>query len=192
MPRLRAIAERWRRGARPDRRLRSAVARAIAVMDWTIERLVDEADLDGLLDVEAASFNNPWTRQMYLTELRYESIARIYLLRTATEGVAGFCSFWLVFDEVHINNLAVRPECRGRGYGTALLLHILREARQQGARRATLEVRRSNVVALRLYERLGFDVAGTRREYYTNPVEDALILWKKELDPAAGPSGRDA
>lgn len=155
--------------------------------EWTIEQLVDERDLDGVVEVEAVSFINPWTRQMYLSELRYESIARIYVLRTPVHQVAGFCSFWLVFDEVHINNLAVRPECRGRGYATALLRHILREGEGLGARRATLEVRRSNLAAIRLYERLGFEVAGTRRAYYTHPTEDALILWKSSIVTTASP-----
>jgi ribosomal-protein-alanine N-acetyltransferase len=98
--------------------------------------------------------------------------------------VTGFCAFWLVFDEIHINNLALRPGYRGQGYGTALLHHVLLEARRLGARRATLEVRAGNAGALRLYERLGFYVAGTRRNYYTNPVEDALILWRDD-DPNA-------
>jgi ribosomal-protein-alanine N-acetyltransferase len=83
-----------------------------------------------------------------------------------------------VFDEIHINNLAIRPQYRQRGIGTALLHHVLAAARQLGARRATLEVRASNDGARRLYERLGFYVAGIRRNYYSNPVEDALILWR--------------
>jgi ribosomal-protein-alanine N-acetyltransferase len=94
--------------------------------------------------------------------------------------VAGFCAFWLVFDEIHINNVAVRPQFRGRGIGTTLMHHVLAEGRELGARRATLEVRASNEAARRLYERLGFYVAATRRNYYTNPVEDALILWRDE------------
>jgi ribosomal-protein-alanine N-acetyltransferase len=85
-----------------------------------------------------------------------------------------------VFDEIHINNVALRPHYRGRGIGTALLRHVLAEGRQLGARRATLEVRASNEAACRLYQRLGFYVAATRRNYYTNPVEDALILWRDE------------
>jgi [ribosomal protein S18]-alanine N-acetyltransferase len=83
-----------------------------------------------------------------------------------------------VFDEIHINNVAMRPKFRGHGIGTALLHHVLAEARTLGARRATLEVRASNDGARRLYDRLGFYVAGTRRNYYSHPVEDALILWR--------------
>lgn len=145
---------------------------------YWIERLDGEADLDGVLDVESESFTNPWTREMYAWELQNRSVCHIYVVRTRDCHVAAFCAFWLVFDEIHINNVAVRPHFRGRGIGTALLHHVLAEARELGAKRATLEVRASNEAARRLYERLGFYVAATRRNYYTNPVEDALILWR--------------
>jgi len=90
----------------------------------------------------------------------------------------GFCSFWLIADEVHINNLAVLPSERRAGIGSALLDRALLEGDRLGARRATLEVRRSNDAARHLYERFGFRVAGVRRAYYTDPIEDALILWR--------------
>src|SRR5215217_5926907 len=147
---------------------------------FRIEPLDGQADLDGVLSVEAESFTNPWTREMYSWELQNRSVCHIYVVRTPECAVAGFCAFWLVFDEIHINNVAVRPQFRGQGIGTALLHHILGEAKQLGAKRATLEVRASNDAARRLYERLGFYVAATRRNYYTNPVEDALILWRDE------------
>ena len=145
---------------------------------YTIERLADEADLEGVLEVERASFSSPWTREMYGWELQNRSIGHIYVVRMRECPVAGFCAFWLVFDEIHINNLAMRPEYRGRGHGSALLRHVLDEARRLGASRATLEVRAGNLGARRLYERFGFHVAGTRENYYSNPVEDALILWR--------------
>lgn len=147
---------------------------------WTIERVEGEADLEGVVEVERASFTSPWTREMYAWELQNRAIGHIYVVRTNDCEVAGFCAFWLVFDEIHINNLAMRPEYRGRGHGSALLQHILNEARRLGARRATLEVRASNLGARRLYERFGFRVAGTRERYYSNPVEDALILWRDD------------
>jgi ribosomal-protein-alanine N-acetyltransferase len=146
-----------------------------------IERLADEQDLDGVLAVESESFSNPWTREMYAWELQNRSMCHILLVRTAEYDVAGFCAFWLVFDEVHINNIAMRPAFRDQGIGTALLKQVLAEGQQLGARRATLEVRASNAGARRLYERMGFYVAGVRRNYYSDPVEDALILWRDEL-----------
>ena len=149
-------------------------------MTFTIDRLDGEADLDGVLDVESETFTNPWTREMYAWELQNRSVCHIYVARTPECRVAGFCAFWLVFDEIHINNVAIRPEYRGRGMGTAVLHHVLAEASRLGARRATLEVRASNTGAKRLYERLGFYVAGVRPRYYSSPVEDALILWRDQ------------
>src|SRR5262245_60359163 len=133
-----------------------------------------------MLAVAPESFTTPWTREMYAWELQNRAVCHIYVVRTMDCAVAGFCAFWLVFDEIHINNLAMRPQYRGQGIGTALIRHVLSEGKRLGARRATLEVRASNQGARRLYERLGFYVAATRRNYYTHPVEDALILWRDE------------
>ena len=146
-----------------------------------IEPLGDEDDLTGVLEVETESFTNPWTREMYQWELTNRDLGRIYVVRTPEHRVAGFCAFWLVLDEMHINNVALRPACRGLGLGTTLMHHVLAEGRRLSARRATLEVRASNAGARRLYERLGFSVAGTRRNYYSSPVEDALILWHEHV-----------
>jgi [ribosomal protein S18]-alanine N-acetyltransferase len=150
-------------------------------MNWTIERLVDATDVAGVAEVERRSFSNPWTEEMLAAEVRNAEVAHVYVIRTPEAPVAGYASFWLVFDELHINNVAVSPELRGRGLGTALMEHILRQGELIGGRSATLEVRRSNEDALRLYQRLGFRITGIRPRYYTNPVEDALILWRHEL-----------
>ena len=147
-------------------------------MTFSIEPLADDRDLEGVLEVEQESFTNPWTREMYAWELQNRSVCHIYVVRTPEHPVAGFCAFWLVFDEIHINNVALRPALRGRGLGTALIRRVFDEAARLGAKRATLEVRASNLGARRLYERLGFYLSGTRRNYYTKPVEDALILWR--------------
>lgn len=159
----------------------------VASPHYWIAPLEGDDDLDGVLDVEAETFTNPWTRDMYAWELRNRSVCHIYVVRTSDCPVAGFCAFWLVLDEVHINNIAIRPRYRGHGLGTALVRHVLAEGRRLGAKRATLEVRASNEGARRLYERLGFYVAATRRNYYTHPVEDALILWWDADVPSAEP-----
>ncbi len=143
-----------------------------------VEALADEADLAGVLEVEGESFTNPWTRAMYEWELQNRTVCHVYIVRTPEHHVAGFCAFWLVVDEVHINNVAVRPHLRGRGLGTLLLEHVFQQARALGASRATLEVRASNLDAQRLYARLGFLQTGLRRGYYSNPVEDAVVLWR--------------
>jgi ribosomal-protein-alanine N-acetyltransferase len=151
-----------------------------STLRYWIDPLDGDEDLDGVLAVEEESFTNPWTREMYAWELQNRSVCHIYVVRTSDQRVAGFCAFWLVVDEIHINNVAIRPALRGQGIGTLLMNRVFDEARRLGARRATLEVRRSNEGARRLYERLGFYLAGTRPNYYTNPVEDALILWRDE------------
>jgi ribosomal-protein-alanine N-acetyltransferase len=150
--------------------------------NWTIERTLSMVDLDDIVAIETASFTNPWTREMYVRELENPDVSFLYVLRIPGERIAAFCSFWMVLDEAHINNLAVREDCRGRGLGTALLEHVLHAAAARGAQRATLEVRRSNAQARRLYERLGFEVAATRPNYYVSPPEDALILWRGALN----------
>jgi ribosomal-protein-alanine N-acetyltransferase len=150
------------------------------MVEWIIEPLQGPEDLDRVLDVDAVSFTRPWTRAMYESDFLNRSTSRLYVLRTSAQKVAGYCAAWFVLDEIHVNNIAVRPELRGRGFGSALLAHVLQEGRRAGARRATLEVRRSNEEARRLYERFGFRVAGVRRDYYTDPIEDALVLWRDD------------
>ena len=114
-----------------------------AVKYW-IDPLEGDEDLDGVLAVEEESFTNPWTKEMYAWELQNRSVCHIYVVRTPEQRVAGFCAFWLVVDEIHINNLAIRPALRGQGIGTQLIRRVFDEAKRLGARRATLEVRRSN------------------------------------------------
>jgi ribosomal-protein-alanine N-acetyltransferase len=155
---------------------------------WRIDPLRSPSEIDDVLAVEEASFMNPWTREMYESELKNTGVSYLFLARTTTGGeaekvgpvdeVAAFCSFWLVLDELHINNLAVLPAHRRKGAASALLSRVLREGRARGARRAALEVRESNDAARRLYERFGFRVAGVRRFYYDKPPEDALVLWR--------------
>ena len=141
-----------------------------------IERISDPVDVEAVAALEANTFSNPWTREMLERELRQSDVARVYVVRLPGYRVAAFCACWLVYDELHINTIAVDATLRRRGLATSLMKHILAEATASGAHRTFLEVRRSNVSAQRLYESLGFTVAGVRRNYYTHPDEDALVL----------------
>lgn len=145
-------------------------------MSFVIERTQSDADLEAILEVEQASFNNPTTREWYVSELQRPEVCFVYVIRTPDCPVAGFCAFWKVLDQIHINNLAIRPGFRQRGLARLLLARILDEATSLGVASATLEVRRSNAAARRLYESAGFRLAGVRTSYYTKPIEDALIL----------------
>ena len=155
-------------------------------MSWIVEPLSALAEIDAILAVERASFTNPWTREMYLAELDHHGVAFFYVARDADSRVIGFCSFWRILDELHINNLAVLPEYRRQGVASALLARVIEEGTSMGSRRATLEVRHSNEAARRLYGGFGFVVAGVRRGYYSNPIEDALVLCRDE--PGTGRS----
>jgi ribosomal-protein-alanine N-acetyltransferase len=100
--------------------------------------------------------------------------------------IVAWCAVWIIFDELHINTLAVHPRWRRQGVASLLLTHVLDDAVRLGAEKATLEVRRSNEAALKLYERFEFEVGGVRKEYYRQPVEDALILWRMALRSSTG------
>jgi ribosomal-protein-alanine N-acetyltransferase len=147
--------------------------------DCFITVLSSERDIDDILRIETATFTNPWTREMYLSELEHRDVAFFYIARDAVGEAIGFCSWWRVLDEVHINNLAVLPEHRRAGVASTLLERVLADGLARGAPRATLEVRRSNQPALRLYEKFGFRVTAVRRGYYSHPDEDALVLWRE-------------
>src|SRR5688572_20581589 len=103
------------------------------------------------------------------------------MFRNNEDRVVAFCLCWVIFDELHINTVAVAPGDRRQGLASTLLRQVIAEAVAAGALKATLEVRASNSAALALYERLGFHIAARRPGYYTKPDEDALILWRENL-----------
>lgn len=135
-------------------------------------------DLDGVLAIEVQSFPSPWSRQNFLGEL---ANPHTHFLVAGPEPPAawevwGYIIFWLVIDEMHLLNLAVRPSRRRQGLGRRLLTQALAVARHQQATTAWLEVRPSNQPALHLYRSLGFVPVASRPRYYSDTGEDALIL----------------
>jgi ribosomal-protein-alanine N-acetyltransferase len=150
-----------------------------------VERVRDAdatADIDAIVGLESESFTNPWPRETLVWELRNSDVTQVYVLRDDEGKTLAFCVCWVIFDELHINTLAVAPAARRTGLATFLLRQVMAEAVRAGARKATLEVRASNTAALGLYAGLGFHVAARRPRYYTQPEEDALILWRESLD----------
>jgi [ribosomal protein S18]-alanine N-acetyltransferase len=149
-----------------------------------VDRLLDpgaDTDIDAIVVLETHSFTNPWSRETLVWELQNSDVTRVYLLRDDHGQIVAFCVCWLIFDELHINTLAVDPAARRRGLATYLLGQVMIEAAKDGGKKATLEVRASNNAALALYSGLGFHVAARRPKYYTQPEEDALILWRDSL-----------
>jgi [ribosomal protein S18]-alanine N-acetyltransferase len=141
-------------------------------------------DLGAVEEIERASYPTPWSRSMFAGELTKP--ASISLGAFEGETLVGYVIVSRYVDAWHVMNVAVRPEERGRGIGTALLERVFEATASDARRGYTLEVRVSNERAIKLYERLGFKGRGVRRGYYTDNREDALIMWKDpiRLEPA--------
>lgn len=137
-------------------------------------------DIDDVLKVEKRSFKTPWSRFAFICELRDNRFAN-YLVVKDGNKVIGYGGMWIVLNEAHITNIAIDPDYRGKKIGETLMLNLIELARSKGAERMTLEVRRSNFIAKRLYKKLGFEVRGVRTGYYVDTNEDALIMWKDSL-----------
>ena len=141
--------------------------------------------LDQVSAIELESYENPWSKSGFECELGTNPVSwsQVALTTDVPEQVAGYCVAWIVFEHIHIQNVAVHPVHRRQGLGRRLLMRALEEGRVRGAASALLEVRRSNEAAQSLYRAVGFLDAGTRRDYYSQPREDAL-LFRKELGGA--------
>ena len=161
-------------------------------MTETDIRRLTYADLPQVIAIERRAFPAPWSLAMFVLELSKPSGICLAALRGTR--VVGYlvCSR---YDTVwHVMNVAVDPDLQGEGVGSALLTNLIAEVGDERAR-FTLEVRRSNAHAIRVYERFGFRSAGLRRRYYQDNNEDALIMWRTpatlrgSLDdvPNAGP-----
>lgn len=151
--------------------------------------MIEPATLESLaviLQIEEACFSAPWTRKMLEGELTGNRFAHFLLAKqtdmsgTDSTPVVGYLCYWIVFEEVRLMNLAVLSSVRRQGVARTLVIHALQTGVDQGALRAVLEVRASNVAAQSLYEGLGFRRVATRPSYYTNPSEDAVLM---ELEP---------
>ncbi|HEY0408512.1 MAG TPA: ribosomal protein S18-alanine N-acetyltransferase [Pyrinomonadaceae bacterium] len=145
--------------------------------------LMTEHDLSEVVEIEEACGLSRWGWEGYHAELLAEKTTLMLVARPSSakrewmsERVVGFIAARLAPDELHINNVAVREKCRRRGIGDALLATILERGKQRGASRAFLEVRAGNTAAQALYARHGFEIAGRRARYYSEPLEDALVM----------------
>ena len=136
-----------------------------------------EIDLDEVLRIERASFSSPWSRKMFQAEFAATPFSFSWVVRAKGETrIIGYLCFWVVFDEVHLVNLAIDPEYRRKGVGEETVRRALKLGQAPGGRTAYLEVRVSNHAAVNLYKKIGFAQYGVRRDYYTDPKEDALLL----------------
>jgi ribosomal-protein-alanine N-acetyltransferase len=141
-------------------------------------RRLEPRDLDTVEEIERASYPTPWSRSMFVAELRKPS--SLALGACSPEGdLVGYAFISRYVDAWHVMNVAVATDFRRRGIATLLLERLFEETATDPQRGYTLEVRVSNSHAIRLYEQLGFESRGIRRGYYTDNREDALIMWRE-------------
>ena len=134
--------------------------------------------IEDVMIIEALSFSIPWSKEALIQEVMYNQLAR-YLVVLEDEKVIAYGGMWFILDEAHITNIAVHPAYRGQGRGRQLVAALIDLAGSEGIKELTLEVRRSNEPAISLYESFGFKSIGTRKEFYFDNKEDALIMWKR-------------
>jgi len=140
-------------------------------------RRMREPDLPTVREIEVMSFSNPWSENTFRGEIQNTSVSfPMVAVRRPGEEVLGYIVFWQIREDVQINNIAVHPDCRGFGLGETLMRFAIAKSREAGATFMTLEVRQSNTPALALYKKLGFEILGTRKNYYTKPDEDAFVM----------------
>jgi ribosomal-protein-alanine N-acetyltransferase len=135
-------------------------------------------NIDQVLAIERVSFTKPWSKNLFLSEFRSPSVSMLMVALgdVPLRSVVGYIVCWIVSDEMHILNLAVDQSFRRRGIAKKLVLTALKRAHQKGIKRAFLEVRSSNMAAKKLYSDLGFTGTSVRRDYYEEPIEDAVVM----------------
>ncbi|MBV8366152.1 MAG: ribosomal protein S18-alanine N-acetyltransferase [Candidatus Eremiobacteraeota bacterium] len=138
------------------------------------------ADIGDVLRVEALCFSTTWPRNAFHNEITDNKLAH-YFVGRCEDDIIAYGGLWVILEDAHITTVAVTPSYQGQGYGERMLIHLLDEAIERGASWITLEVRESNITAQKLYKKYGFSVVNTRRGYYSDNDENALVMWAGNL-----------
>ncbi len=140
-------------------------------------RRMKAGDLVEVRSIETLSFSIPWSETTFRGEIQNTSISfPLVVVHRPGDEVVGYIIYWHIGEDVQVNNIAVHPGFRGQGVGEALMRHVIEGVKARGATFMTLEVRPSNAAAVTLYKKLGFEILGTRKNYYTHPDEDAYLM----------------
>ena len=136
------------------------------------------SDIEGIYEVERTCFSTPWSKEALLDDLEVKD--KLYLVAEAEDGkIIGYAGSWLVLDEGQITNIAIHPEYRRAGYGAKMTRKLTQMLHKRGMKHIFLEVRVSNIAAQAMYRRLGFTAVGVRKQFYSDPIEDGLIMTKE-------------
>ncbi|MGI6728353.1 MAG: ribosomal protein S18-alanine N-acetyltransferase [Anaerovoracaceae bacterium] len=147
----------------------------------SIIRFAKEQDIEAMAELDCLCFSVPWSKESFRQEIMENELA-LYLVAEEQGRIVGYAGLWMVCDEGHITNVAVKPECQRRGLGKLLVSKLIEIAEKQGINGFTLEVRVSNYGAISLYKNLGFVPLGKRIRYYEDNNEDALIMWRFQIN----------
>lgn len=150
-------------------------------MSELVYRSMTLPDIEQVYEIECSCFSQPWSVESLIGEV-IRNDAASYVVAEDNGKIVGYAGMWQMFDEAHMTNIAVAAEYRCCGIATNLILCLMRTAKANGGKRMTLEVREFNHKAQRVYSALGFRYAGTRRKYYSDTGENALILWNDSID----------
>lgn len=137
-------------------------------------RVMNSTDVERVCDIENQCFTKPWSEDSFLHAILREDTQ--YVVGEVEGKIIGYCGIWCSFEDGDLCNMAVDPEYRGRGYAEGLLQYSLEQCRAKGVHRIVLEVRQSNAAAIGLYTKIGFQMIGKRKGYYSQPKEDAVLM----------------
>lgn len=152
------------------RRMGQKKSDMIEIMETSLE------DLEAIAQIERQIFSRPWSRDGFEASVMADNT--VYLTARLDGEIAGYCGMIWCMDEAEITNVAVKETCRKKGVAIAMLQKLLACGNAHDVRSFILEVRKSNVAAIALYEKLGFKKCGVRKNFYEKPTEDAIIMWK--------------
>lgn len=134
------------------------------------------ADVDAIYEIEQENFSTPWSKISFYEEIKHHYSHLWVAKDVVTHDISGFICFWIIWDEMHILNIAVRKRLQGKGIGSLLISEALNYAAQKHVKWVRLEVRASNQRAIALYKKFGFKKVGRRPRYYFDTGEDAIIM----------------
>ena len=136
-------------------------------------RRMEEGDIPAVAKIEQELFSKPWSEQAFLQAMQQDTLFVVVVNRNT---IVGYCGMYCSFEEGEITNVAVSHKRQNQGIGRRMLHYLLGQAAQKGITRIILEVRISNANAIHLYESLGFQNCGIRKDFYEMPREDGMVM----------------
>ena len=144
----------------------------------TFRKMTPE-DAKQVAEIDFKSFSLPWKMEDYWKYSQEKNIEAV--VGEIDKKIVAYAAAFVSFEEAEVFKIAVTPKLRGQGLGTKIFAELIKAVKLRGAKAITLEVRPSNIAAVKLYESFGLKSVGRRKNYYVNPTEDALIMWNTKI-----------